>query len=499
MQFSICNLHFLSAAELVSIDEKPFDAELIGATADWRLQFRADGRTISMPAADLVRWGHCPGQGRAGGLLTGDGSWIAARVLSADKEQLTAESDSFGVFSVLLESIAVVSFNSPLSLREGQGVRAERIGEPLNPHPNPFPKGEGTSESSPLPQAGEGQGVRALLKNGDVLPGQLLSIEKNVVKLQTDLGTVEIPADRINAILLPIKPRPAVAPRSFRAWIGLNDGSLLLAAKLVVENGSATFTVVGRTWKTPLENVVFLQPLGGRATYLSDLEPAEYVQTPYLDPPWPWLSDRNVAGGRLAVGGKHYMKGIGVHGAARLVYKIGEFQGVRADRTGKPLNPHPDPLPEEEGTSENSPLPLEEGTSENSPLPLAGEGPGVRAAGATTRFQALVAIDDSTDNRGSARFRVLVDGQEKYASPIVRGGDKPLPVNVDITGAERLELVVDYADRADVLDYADWLEARIVWQRAEEGREKRDEGMMMGGMGKRSLPVLDGVVFENHG
>jgi hypothetical protein len=58
-------------------------------------------------------------------------------------------------------------------------------------------------------------------------------------------------------------------------------------------------------------------------------------------------------------------------------------------------------------------------------------------------------------------FRVLVDGQERFASPTVRGGDAPLPVSVDIRGAKKLELVVDYADRGDVLDHADWLDARI--------------------------------------
>ncbi len=59
-------------------------------------------------------------------------------------------------------------------------------------------------------------------------------------------------------------------------------------------------------------------------------------------------------------------------------------------------------------------------------------------------------------------FRVLVDGQERFTSPIVRGGDAPLPVSVDVRGAKKLELLVDYADRADVLDHADWLDARLV-------------------------------------
>jgi endo-alpha-N-acetylgalactosaminidase len=78
------------------------------------------------------------------------------------------------------------------------------------------------------------------------------------------------------------------------------------------------------------------------------------------------------------------------------------------------------------------------------------------------RFESLVGIDDSTLGGGSVRFRVLIDGKEKFASPIIRGGDTPLPVSVDVTGAKELELLVDYADRADVLDHADWLNARLI-------------------------------------
>jgi hypothetical protein len=78
------------------------------------------------------------------------------------------------------------------------------------------------------------------------------------------------------------------------------------------------------------------------------------------------------------------------------------------------------------------------------------------------RFEAELGIDDSADGQGSVQFRVLVDGKEKFASPIVRGGDAPLPISVDIADAQKLELVVDYADRGDVLDHADWLNARLV-------------------------------------
>ncbi len=448
VQCLICILHFaliptmsLAAARVVPVDGEPFHAELIGAKADWRLTFRTDGQQRMMPAADLVRWGHCPEQGRAGGLLLADGGWIAAHVATADREKLTADSDLFGTFSLPLESLAgvVFDFSSPLP----QAEEGHHFFSPL-------PLGEGQRFFSPLP-LGEGQGVRALLENGDELTGPLLGIADNVVRLQTDVGTVEIPTNRITAIILPIKPRPSVAPvgKHLRAWVGLSDGSRLLATRLLIENGSAAIDAAGRTWKTPAENIVFLQPLGGRVVYLSDLKPTEYHQTPYLDLPWPWRADRNATGGRLRSGGQLFLKGLGVHSASRLVFSLL-------------------PLGEKPGADKkNSPLPLGEGQGvravkqSDSPL-LPGEGPGVRAAGVPKRFQALLGIDDSTDGRGSVRFRVLVDGRERYVSPILRGGDPPVPVSVELTGAKRLELVVDYADRADVLDHADWLDARLV-------------------------------------
>ena len=400
LQFAIIILHFVffppatSAAspEVVPIDGRPFTAELIAAGADWRLTFRADDKEREMPAADLVRWGRCPEQGRTGGLLAPDGGWIPARVVSADREIIAAESDLLGRFSLPLDRIAAIYF-SPLSFHH----QAE---------PN----------------------ARAVLKNGDVLTGPLLGIADNTVRLETDLGEIEITTDRIAAIVFPAKPRPPAAPgpRPFQAWLGLSDGTRLPADRLTIGGGTATFSALGREWQTRAENLVFLQPLGGRAIYLSDMQPAEYQQTPFVPQPpstaseksslvWPWRKDSNVTGGQLRSGGQLFLKGIGVHSAARLVYEI-------------------------------------------SPRPPLGAGPGARVK----RFQALAGIDDSTDGRGSVRFRVLVDGIEKYAGPIIRGGEPPKPIEVDLTGAKRLELVVDYADRADVLDRADWIEARIV-------------------------------------
>jgi hypothetical protein len=82
-------------------------------------------------------------------------------------------------------------------------------------------------------------------------------------------------------------------------------------------------------------------------------------------------------------------------------------------------------------------------------------------------FQAQVALDDEARGRGSVEFRVFVDdggGQwrEAAASGTLRGGQPPRPISVDLAGAKRISLLVDFADRGDELDHADWLDARLV-------------------------------------
>ena len=47
------------------------------------------------------------------------------------------------------------------------------------------------------------------------------------------------------------------------------------------------------------------------------------------------------------------------------------------------------------------------------------------------------------------------------ASEVVRGGQPPVPISVDLDGVKRISLLVDFADRGDELDHADWLDARL--------------------------------------
>jgi hypothetical protein len=125
---------------------------------------------------------------------------------------------------------------------------------------------------------------------------------------------------------------------------------------------------------------------------------------------WPHRVDRAVDGGPLTAGGRVRARGLGVHAPSTLAWAL--------------------------------------------------DGGYARLVGGA------VAIDDQVlrlGARGSVVFRVLVDGEEAWKSPVLRGGDAPLEVPpLALAGARELALVVEEADEMFVADRADWLGMLLV-------------------------------------
>jgi alpha-galactosidase len=86
---------------------------------------------------------------------------------------------------------------------------------------------------------------------------------------------------------------------------------------------------------------------------------------------------------------------------------------------------------------------------------------------AATRFEAEVGVDDEVlpkegdEKRGSVVFVVYVDDREAARSGVLRGGDEPEKIAVDLRGARWLRLVVEDAGDTMGSDHADWAEARL--------------------------------------
>jgi hypothetical protein len=260
------------------------------------------------------------------------------------------------------------------------------------------------------------QSDRIWLDNGDTLAGTIVGLDEprkqsRSLALQTETGVSQLPADKIVAIslnsTLAEKPRAA----GLRSLVGLSDGSRVTAIELTANKNTARIKLAGgASLSSSTDALVALQPLGGRVIYLSDLKPASYRHIPFLEMAWPYQADASVLGSTLRAGDQIFAKGLGMHSPSRISFDLD---------------------------------------------------------GSWRQFRAEAAVDAEAGTRGSVTFRVFTDDgsgnwQQQAKTEIVRGGDPPLPIAVDLAGVKRLSLLVDFADRGDELDHADWLNARLV-------------------------------------
>ncbi|MBN2440969.1 MAG: NPCBM/NEW2 domain-containing protein [Spirochaetales bacterium] len=79
-----------------------------------------------------------------------------------------------------------------------------------------------------------------------------------------------------------------------------------------------------------------------------------------------------------------------------------------------------------------------------------------------SRFKAFIGIDDETSASGSVVFRVFADGKELFTSRIIKGGEKPEEIDLDIKNRVELKLIVNGTEDGISFDHADWAEARVV-------------------------------------
>ena len=73
-------------------------------------------------------------------------------------------------------------------------------------------------------------------------------------------------------------------------------------------------------------------------------------------------------------------------------------------------------------------------------MPLQSDGDlTIQLGGAAITFMAMVGIDDSVkDGPGSVIFGVWVDGKRVTDTGVMRVGDAPKSLSIDLTGAQRL-------------------------------------------------------------
>ncbi|MFE2185057.1 beta-galactosidase [Streptomyces sp. NPDC059455] len=84
----------------------------------------------------------------------------------------------------------------------------------------------------------------------------------------------------------------------------------------------------------------------------------------------------------------------------------------------------------------------------------------VYLGGGCTRFTATTGVDDEVGDNGSVSFQVIADGRSLFTGPVLYGSGGGAAIDVDVTGARWLDLLVD-GDGDVSTDHADWADAKL--------------------------------------
>ena len=104
-------------------------------------------------------------------------------------------------------------------------------------------------------------------------------------------------------------------------------------------------------------------------------------------------------------------------------------------------------------------------------LPLQSDGDlTIDLGGTATKFVAMIGVDDGGTPApnappapsGSVVFGAWVDGKKVFESDVMKRGDTPKPVSIDLAGAQKLVLAVMDANDGTAGDNADWGGATII-------------------------------------
>jgi hypothetical protein len=246
-----------------------------------------------------------------------------------------------------------------------------------------------------------------ILRNGDMVEGTLSAMDEKTVELAlAKTGTSRLERSSVACIVLSTELGRRSRPKRTYGRLVLSNGTrlTLLSAR---SDGQAlnAKTQFGVTVQVSVEQIAALYILGGPAVYLSDLKPARYEHTPYLDVSWPYCLNTSVSGEPIRLGGSVYEKGIGMHSESRLTFDLR---------------------------------------------------PGYKW------FEAYVGLDDRSGNAGSVAIEVLLDGKPQAAGTEELTAMNARALRISTVGGRELTLVVRFGRHGDVGDHVDWADARLV-------------------------------------
>lgn len=265
-----------------------------------------------------------------------------------------------------------------------------------------------------LPEKAETADI-VLTQTGDRAEGTVLAVSNaGVVYKSKRLDTeVTVPLEKAAGVWMIETDAPPKEPSSLHATVLTSDGSSIRGEIQSLKDGALTLKdLYGAVHKIPANLLSGIYMKNGRVVYLSDIKPAQvdedanYIRGPKKlssDLDFPWQRDRSARGGKILLGGIEHRKGIGVRARSQLVYALD---------------------------------------------------------GGFKRFQSTLGLDAASNGLGAVKVEIEVDGK-KVKEAVLKGSDAPQAIDVDVSGAKNLQLLVTWAGYGQS-DFVDWGSARLI-------------------------------------
>jgi hypothetical protein len=250
----------------------------------------------------------------------------------------------------------------------------------------------------------------------DALDGVVRDVTDETVKFDLDGDVVDVKRAKIHGLVY----YQAAGRKLPDAACIVHDaaGMKLHAAKISFSGDLLRIeTPTGLAIVRPLDRVTKLDFSAGKIVYLSDVDPESVEWTPLvgLPRPSPELEklyaprrDRALFGGKLQLpakggGTQSFDKGLALHSRTRIVYRLsGQFRALAA----------------------------------------------------------VAGIDSRVRDGGHVRLTIHADERKLFDAPIT-GKDPATNLDLDVRGAQRLTILVDFGDDLDVADHLNLCDARV--------------------------------------
>lgn len=255
------------------------------------------------------------------------------------------------------------------------------------------------------------------LFNGDKDKGTIMGINTETLTIKSSLYDKEkvYPMRDISGITFCQITKPPQEPEGPVGILICQNGSRLTGKIQKLQDKVLYFdSPYGTPYQLAQDMIAHIYFKNARCVYLSDLEPTQVKEynsvsaqppgtTPFL---WPYQKDKSVVKGEIiSLQGKRYYKGLGIHANCELTYKLDSLY---------------------------------------------------------KRFFSMIGLDDESGKGGSVKFAVYLDKRKAYESELIKWGDKPKKVDLNVENAQELRLVVTDGGDWLILDRAAWAGARLI-------------------------------------